>query len=174
MIVIRDGSALLARDKDGSFRKEAGARIDSNQRRLLTNKANSRVTARSWKWSKRFKPARVRLRGRGVRRGVADRGVRRRRSSRHPQANNLPMIERSRPSRRVGVNRRVSRKSPAQVGCSVERREHGCREVERRQDWVADVGWKYLGTPQVRARESTNLRNKAIDDSARGRRTRGD
>jgi hypothetical protein len=52
-----------------------------------------------------------------------------------------------------------------------ERRERGCREVERRQDWVADVGWKYLGTPRVRARESTNFRSKAVDGSARGWRS---
>lgn len=38
--VIRDGSALPARDKDGSFRKEAGARIDSSGRRLLVTEAN--------------------------------------------------------------------------------------------------------------------------------------
>jgi len=74
------------------------------------------------------------------------------------------MIERSRPSKLVGVNRRGSRKSPVRAGCSFERRERGYREVERRQDWVADVGWKYLGTPRVRAREGTNFRDKAIDD----------
>jgi hypothetical protein len=132
VVVIRDGSALLARDKDGSFRKEAGTRIGSSRRRLLASEANvasRRVRRSGLRW---FKPAHVRLRGRRARRGIADRGVRRRRSPRHRQANNLPRIERSRPSRLVGVNRRVSRKSPARVGCSFERREHGCREVERR------------------------------------------
>jgi hypothetical protein len=41
VVVIRDGSALPERDKDGPFRKEAGARIDSSGRRLLVNQTNA-------------------------------------------------------------------------------------------------------------------------------------
>jgi hypothetical protein len=48
-----------------------------------------------------------------------------------------------------------SEKSRARARKSFERRSAGAGG-KREIDWVADVGWKYLGITRVRAREGVN------------------
>jgi hypothetical protein len=158
------------RKESGFFPKGSGARIDSDRRRL---------------WAKEIGVASRRAGGGGLggssprssgcEAGGREEGSRRRRQRRRSQTTSSSeyldeWIERSRQSKLVCVNRRVSRTNRGRLRQIDRATEHGCREVERR---LGGIRWLEVSAAPLwcRLERAGSKRASSLKEAAeRGRR----